>query len=669
MKRVGCIFFIYLSIIYAICTGFKIESYRGFLLILAIFFFVYWNIVSSDFFHEHKLLYPIQFIQYFIFAGYVFIEGRQLLRGGAVVLNYFFDIVNQTFYRQFTYYLNVNEETAQSDMVIFCVIILALYSGILVISRRYSWLVALETMPVMLLIIVFAPQAVHADVFLYLAGMAGLYYLEHDKLKMATFMFGALALVAIFFEVYPSTEIFGQKMSNVRQGTQVVFEYINHIINGEQSVFQLNFGDLKSKATKENDSNAKATISVKSGRDVVLLRSYIGEKYKDGKWTADDQSPKDFSLLENREQLSDLKIDGFQPSVKLMQISYVSEELRGLLYPYYTISEERTGEMECFLVGDYGSFLLKAEEIKEAMMEQEDTKELMQKQYQSAWKQNNMIPKNLQKKLKTLAKEIKADTSNDTEVIQNLISYLKEHYTYTANAGMTPEEEDPADNFLFQSMRGDCAQYASATVLLLRSCGIPARYVEGYRLGEEDFKDATITNGKTIVTLTDDHAYAWTEVYAQGIGWIPFDSVPRESLVAASDAREIELPSLPRLTMSPKELIATCLKVFSWLCLLCILRVVFLHFLVRHRKKNMTRNERIQWYARVWDRYCGQSSQSEQIIVERIIERARYSNHELSEDDEETVLRAAQKVRDDYRYHLPFFMSFFDLFIACRDIL
>lgn len=670
MKRVGFIFIIYFSIIYGICTGFKVESYRGFVLILAVFFFLYWNIVSSDFFHEHKLLRPIQYIQYFVFAGYVLAEGRQLLRGGAIVFNYFFDIVNQTFHRRFTYYINVQEETARSDMVIFCIIILALYSGILILSRRHVWLVVLETMPVMFLIMVFAPQAIHADFFLYLAGIFGLYYMEHSKIKMATVMFGTLSLVAIFFEVYPSTEIFGQKMSNIRQGTQVVFEYVNHIINGEQSIFALNFGDLKNESVKQNSSNEKAIVTVKSARDEILLRSYVGESYQDGKWSSKHQSAMNVALLEDQKKIFELNLDRFRPHVETMKITYSNDETI-LCYPYYTVGRNSDGDIEYFNVGDPSSFLARTQEMLYKIRQQDEYNEKEEdKRYQMEQNKNCKLPSLLQKKLDRVTKQLKADSKTDIDLIQNLSRYMKENYTYTASAGMTPKGEDPADYFLFQSMRGDCSQYASATVLLLRSMGIPARYVEGYRLGDEDLKDATLTNGWMVLHVTAEHAYAWAEVYVKGIGWIPFDSIPRESLVAASDAREINLPSLPRITMSPTELFFVVVRLFLGLCFLCLLRVCIFHQLVRYRKQRMTRNERIQWYGRVWERYSDPYSQDEEkIFIELMIEKARYSNHELSGEEEQIVYQSARRVREEYRRHLPFYMNFFDMFISCKDAL
>ena len=143
MRRLGLIFCIYISIINGICNGFEIEDYRGFVFILAFVFFFYWSIITSDFFYNHKLLRWIQYVQYFILAGYILIDARRLLSGGIALCNRLFDVLNVTYHREFSYFSGVNEATAQADILIFAAILLLLYSGILLLSRRHIWLVLL----------------------------------------------------------------------------------------------------------------------------------------------------------------------------------------------------------------------------------------------------------------------------------------------------------------------------------------------------------------------------------------------------------------------------------------------------------------------------------------------------------------------------------------------
>ena len=71
--------------------------------------------------------------------------------------------------------------------------------------------------------------------------------------------------------------------------------------------------------------------------------------------------------------------------------------------------------------------------------------------------------------------------------------------------------------------RGYSVQYATLTTLLMRCCGVPARYVEGYLLPGNE---AEGLEAGSAVMLTQENAQAWTEIYLDGVGWIPFDTTP-----------------------------------------------------------------------------------------------------------------------------------------------
>ncbi|MEU1589443.1 DUF3488 and transglutaminase-like domain-containing protein [Micromonospora sp. NPDC005710] len=72
-------------------------------------------------------------------------------------------------------------------------------------------------------------------------------------------------------------------------------------------------------------------------------------------------------------------------------------------------------------------------------------------------------------------------------------------------------------NFLTNKV-GYCQQYAAAMAWLVRSAGIPARVAFGFTNGSK-------RDGDTF-TLTNLNLHAWTEVYFDGAGWVPFDATP-----------------------------------------------------------------------------------------------------------------------------------------------
>lgn len=71
---------------------------------------------------------------------------------------------------------------------------------------------------------------------------------------------------------------------------------------------------------------------------------------------------------------------------------------------------------------------------------------------------------------------------------------------------------DAAAWFLEQADGGNDAMFATASVLMLRYLGIPARYAEGY-----------MTAGGTVKR---SDAHAWAEYYLDGIGWIALETLP-----------------------------------------------------------------------------------------------------------------------------------------------
>jgi hypothetical protein len=102
-------------------------------------------------------------------------------------------------------------------------------------------------------------------------------------------------------------------------------------------------------------------------------------------------------------------------------------------------------------------------------------------------------------------------------------NYLRENYEYDIAVGKVPEGEDFVNYFLFETKQGSCSHFASAAVLLCRSAGIPARYVEGYVLKPKDFPTSSPAGETASVSVTDTRAHAWVEVYIDDFGWYPYE--------------------------------------------------------------------------------------------------------------------------------------------------
>jgi hypothetical protein len=108
--------------------------------------------------------------------------------------------------------------------------------------------------------------------------------------------------------------------------------------------------------------------------------------------------------------------------------------------------------------------------------------------------------------------------------------------------------EDFALWFLRESDTGYCVHYASATAVLLRAAGIPARYVSGYLV-------RTQTN--TAVDVHHKEAHAWVEYYIPGIGWTMLESTAPggdSPVVVTQPTEETTLPEeTTEATTQPTE--------------------------------------------------------------------------------------------------------------------
>ena len=116
------------------------------------------------------------------------------------------------------------------------------------------------------------------------------------------------------------------------------------------------------------------------------------------------------------------------------------------------------------------------------------------------------------------------------ETMYLVVSFLKDNYLYSLNPGTEsrfpvrkrrnlPPPEDPVERFLIHTGAGHCELFASSAVLLLRTMGIPARYVTGFVCGGLHRGD--------IYYVTDRDAHAWVEAYdAESGKWILLDPTP-----------------------------------------------------------------------------------------------------------------------------------------------
>lgn len=141
-----------------------------------------------------------------------------------------------------------------------------------------------------------------------------------------------------------------------------------------------------------------------------------------------------------------------------------------------------------------------------------------------------------------LSKGMSAD-----KISKKLKSYFQKKYPYSLSPGATPESEDFVKYFLETNKKGYCTHFASASILIFRYLGIPARYCEGYVIpfmtyanstpltaeGSSGYYDGYNSLGDDMnaaqVNVPDSSAHAWTEIYTDDHGWSVADMTPSVS--------------------------------------------------------------------------------------------------------------------------------------------
>lgn len=111
--------------------------------------------------------------------------------------------------------------------------------------------------------------------------------------------------------------------------------------------------------------------------------------------------------------------------------------------------------------------------------------------------------------------------TNPNAFANAVITHVKNENSYTLSPGMTPEGRDFVEYFLFENHKGYCIHFASATAALLRSAGVPARYVEGYAVSPDDFE-----GHDEWASIPDSRSHAWVEIYLSSVGWVPVEATP-----------------------------------------------------------------------------------------------------------------------------------------------
>ncbi|NEW08103.1 transglutaminase domain-containing protein [Paenibacillus sp. SYP-B3998] len=145
------------------------------------------------------------------------------------------------------------------------------------------------------------------------------------------------------------------------------------------------------------------------------------------------------------------------------------------------------------------------------------------------------LPANLPRTVRALAQQVTTNYPNPYAKAVAIEQYLRSSYSYSLDKPTRPtRNEDFVSHFLFVDRVGYCDHFSTSMVVLLRSVGVPARWVKGYAPGT---LLATTEDHLQEVRVSNQDAHSWVEVYFPSTGWVPFEPTPGFSSLDSEQAR------------------------------------------------------------------------------------------------------------------------------------
>ncbi|MDQ2648190.1 MAG: DUF3488 and transglutaminase-like domain-containing protein [Actinomycetota bacterium] len=135
------------------------------------------------------------------------------------------------------------------------------------------------------------------------------------------------------------------------------------------------------------------------------------------------------------------------------------------------------------------------------------------------------LPDDFSLAVRNLAQELVAGQTTPYARALAIQNHLRTFtYDLTVPAG---HSGNVLEQFLFETQRGYCEQFAGSFAAMARSVGLPSRVAVGFTPGDVD------PNDPSLFRVRGEHAHAWPEVYLEGAGWVPFEPTPGRGMPSA----------------------------------------------------------------------------------------------------------------------------------------
>lgn len=660
---------IFASVIWGIFAGFRIARYQWVMIIGGVALFLGICILWD--YHKKSI-----YVMLAVCGVFLALFHAQLLNGFRIINNKMASALNKSMDLGFYYYISVQMQHSRRDSVL-AVIFFLLTAGIILSFLRYRPLILFILTGIMeCVVLAIAPYSISAVFFLFIGTWIAYFSVQKGKKS-----FGILVYIICLCIMLP---LYYHDQTTVPTDTMIkrnILVQIRKMTQGESylAVGGLGNGDIGS-VGEVSPTGEKLFQVYAPEKDDLYLKSYVSGSYKDGKW----QDISSDTLIYGGETaiglpylFPDLHMYDFIAYPKgyiktekdiifsekrNLKIRYQKKQDNYLLFPYFC----DTSQIEGNIIGDnvikrttsqkdYNMTYYEMKDLKNMLQGSQrlDFTKIMQKQQEGSIEQEYikamdeyetyvkkrylMVPKDIKNCLNTL--DDRTDKKKSVlENVEAISHYLKNHYEYTYRPGLTLQGKDPIIYFLKERKKGFCTQYASAAVFMLRNVGIPARYVEGYKIRSDQWKIGR-------AQVTDYEAHAWVEIYLNDVGWIPVDVTGRNTGKTAYENTEKEEKQNNAIVPNKKQFVTNVKKVLNFMPAVIIVLIALILTKMLQRKRiwnEMTNNQKVLYYEtelRKYDKNTEKPSKTADRMTFEIIEKAKFSQQEITDQDLAIVKR------------------------------
>lgn len=435
--------------------------------------------------------------------------------------------------------------TFLTAMLIFMLIL-----SYLTVRSKNRWLLLIYALPALVLSVLFGLYPSPGGAVLLAGGilMSAAAMRIGERFQWESFLLIGIPviLLAAFAGSGPADHLLGAPQA-IRHLSTGAHEAVSDIVYGTNP---LGDGDLSTDRRKEAGDETALTVTA-SDPEPLYLRGYSGERYTGNRWEAlsceshyrmrdltDALVSAGFSgrsQLSKAASLAGVRIEAEPVTIEIGKASgrygyfpyeYMSGSLRGMKnWNSSFVTGSGFSRIRKYSFGSAGNLTGKWTDLAGKLYSADETADFQKyvrleshyntQVYDQYTSLDDDTIRRLTAEIGSRGNQKKGHIDYKT-AIGRVFRYFDQKIIYTDK----PEETgDPLES-LFRYHKGSDVYCASAATLMFRYYGIPARYVEGYRITRSD-AEKMMAGEPYRLKLSSEHA--WTEIYVDGLGWVPVE--------------------------------------------------------------------------------------------------------------------------------------------------